>query len=107
MKRRLETFTMFVVWAITVAAAMAFIHLMAGCDTAHTIDGRIVIVIECNLPAELCGASDAEFTAFWDSLDEAERHEFIEEWGRPEPRSGFVAVPNIDVDDKRKLRGAL
>ena len=74
------------------AALCIVVLALAGCDTQHRFDGEIVIVITCDLPPELCGASDAEFARFWDTLNEAERYDFVEEWGRPEPRSGFVAA---------------
>ena len=78
-------------WIVFIAIWCSLV-IFTGCDTAHTFDGRLVIVIECDLPGDLCDASDEEFAAFWDALDEGEQYEFVEEWGKPKLRSGFVVA---------------
>lgn len=83
---------------LALALCLAACVALPGCDTEH--NGRFVIVIECSMPPELCGASDAEFDAFWATLDEAERDAFVEEYGRPESRDGFIAASPVPRKDR-------
>ena len=72
--------------------ALFVLGVLAGCDPELAI--RLEAPIP-QLPPDVEAMSDAKFEEFYFDMSETERVEFVEQYGKPEPRDGFQAVKPV------------